>query len=178
MGAGIVVERPAATLTVNEMTVVVRPIWPQSRDPACLPMLSPERRIDPVVGIERRDDDIADAAVAFGVTTFAREFDTNLPKLCRKGCIQDRFGMCVLHIGIAFSVSGLEANAVAHDHCSAAIAAPAARVEHRPVCLCCIIELECYASLRHGFCFASTAPRRSVVCLRQVNVRAALGFRQ
>ena len=27
IGAGIVVERPAATLTVNEMTVVVRPIW-------------------------------------------------------------------------------------------------------------------------------------------------------
>src|SRR5216117_2170186 len=76
-------------------------------------MLLPERRIDPVVGIERRDDDKADAAVAFGVTTFAREFDTNLPKLCRKGYIQDRFGMCVLHVGIAFSVSGLEANAVA-----------------------------------------------------------------
>src|SRR5436190_16490176 len=70
-------------------------------------MLLPERRIDPVVGIERRDDDKADAAVAFGVTRFAREFDTNLPKLCRKGCIQDRFGMCVLHVGIALSVYGL-----------------------------------------------------------------------
>lgn len=42
VGAGIVVERPAATLTMNEMSVVVLLVRPQSRDPACLAMLSPE----------------------------------------------------------------------------------------------------------------------------------------
>lgn len=39
IGAGIVVERPAAPLTVYEMTVVVLLVRPQSRDPARLAML-------------------------------------------------------------------------------------------------------------------------------------------
>ncbi len=65
--AAIVVERPTATLTMNEMTVVVLLVWTQSRDPACLAIISPKRGIDPVVGIERGDDDIGDAGVAFGV---------------------------------------------------------------------------------------------------------------
>jgi hypothetical protein len=111
------------------MTVVVWPVWPQPRDPACLAMLSPERRIDPVVGIERRDDDIGDIGIAFGVTGFACELDTNLPELCRKGCIQDRVGVCVLHVDIALSVYGLEANATVRDHfCSAEAAAAGAEV--------------------------------------------------
>ena len=97
------------------MTVAVLLVRPQSYDPACLAVLSPERRIDPIVGIERRDDDIGDAGFAFGVTGFACKLDADLPKMCRKGCVQDRFGACVLHVGIALSVYGLEANAVAHD---------------------------------------------------------------
>jgi hypothetical protein len=40
IAAIVVVERPAATLTVNKMTVVVWPFWPQSRDPAGPMMLS------------------------------------------------------------------------------------------------------------------------------------------
>ncbi len=92
--AAVVVERPAATWPVNEMTVVVRPLQTQSRDPARLAMLSPERRIDPVVGVEWCDEDIADAGVAFGMTGLACKLDTNLSELCRKRCIQNRFGMC------------------------------------------------------------------------------------
>ena len=98
IGAGIVVERPAATLTVYEMTVVVLLVRPQSRDPARLAMLSPEPWIDPVVGIERRDDDIGNVAVALGVTRFTRKLDADLPELCWKRCIQDRLGVCVLHL--------------------------------------------------------------------------------
>jgi len=110
---GIVVERPAATLTMNKVTMVVLLIRPQSCDPACLAMLPPERRIDPVVLVERRNDDIGDAGVAFGVPRFSRQLNANLPKLCRKGCIQDRFGRCVLHVGIASLFYRLEANAAA-----------------------------------------------------------------
>ena len=92
-------------------------------------MLLPERRIDPVVGIERRDDDKADAGVAFGVTRFARKLDADLPELCWKRCIQDRLGVCVLHLGIALSVYRFEANAVVCDHfCPVAVAAAGAGV--------------------------------------------------
>jgi hypothetical protein len=129
IGAGIVVERPAAILTVYEMTVVVLLVRPQSRDPARLPMLSPEPWIDPVVGIERRDDDIGNVAVALGVTRFARKLNTDLPELCWKRCIQDRLWVYMFHLGIALSVYGFEANAVVYDHfCSVAVAAAGAAV--------------------------------------------------
>jgi hypothetical protein len=42
-------------------------------------MLPPERRIDPVVGVEWRDDDIGNAGVAFGMTRFACKLNANLP---------------------------------------------------------------------------------------------------
>src|SRR5450759_3739358 len=71
-----VVERPSAT-TMNEMTVVIFLVRPQSRDPACLAMLAPERRIDPVVFIERRDDDIGETGIAFGVTWLAGKLDAD-----------------------------------------------------------------------------------------------------
>ena len=77
-------ERPGAALAVNEMTVIVLLVGPQPRDPACLAMLSPEYGIDPVVGIERRDDDIGDGAVAFGVARLARKLDPDLPELRRQ----------------------------------------------------------------------------------------------
>jgi hypothetical protein len=101
IGAGIVVEGPAATLTVNEMTVVVLLVRPQSRDPTSLAMRSPERRIDPVVGFEWRDDDIGNAGVAFGMTRLACKLNANLPKLRRKGRIDDGLRLCILHVGIA-----------------------------------------------------------------------------
>jgi hypothetical protein len=46
LGAGIVAESRAATFTIDEMTVVVLPIRPQSRNPACfamLPATAPDR---------------------------------------------------------------------------------------------------------------------------------------
>ena len=95
-----VVERPAAA-TMKEMTVLVFLVRPQSRDPACLAMLSPQLRVDAVVGIERRNDDIGVTGVAFGVASFACKLDADLPKLRRKACIQDRLGMGTLYIGIA-----------------------------------------------------------------------------
>jgi hypothetical protein len=92
-------------------------------------MPSPEPQIDPVVGIERRDDDIGDIGVALGMTGFACRLDADLSKLRWKGCIQDGFGMCALHLGIALSVYRFEANAVVCDHfCSVAVAAAAAGV--------------------------------------------------
>jgi hypothetical protein len=94
-------ERPAATLTMDEMTVVVLPVRPQSRDPACFAVLPPERRIDPVVGIEWRDDDIGDASLTSGVIRLARKFDAKLPELRRQRCVQDAFRTCVLHVGLA-----------------------------------------------------------------------------
>src|SRR6478609_9466646 len=83
------------------MAVVVLPVGPQSRHPACLAMFPPERRINPVVGIKRRDDDIGDPAVTFGPTRFARKLNADLPKLCRKRCVQDRLGMGALHMDFA-----------------------------------------------------------------------------
>jgi hypothetical protein len=97
---------------MNKATMVVLLIRPQSCDPACLAMLPPERRIDPVVLVERRNDDIGDACVAFGVPRFSRQLNANLPKLCRKGGIQDRFGRCVLHV-VSLLVYRLAANAAA-----------------------------------------------------------------
>jgi hypothetical protein len=74
-------------------------------------MNAPHHRIDSVVGVERCDDDIGDGAVAFRVTRLACKLDPYLPKPRRKGGIQDRFWTYILHIGIAPSVYGLEANA-------------------------------------------------------------------
>jgi len=121
IGAGVVMERPAATLAMNETTVIVLLARPQSRDPAGLSMIAPEHRIDPVVDIERCDDDIGDGAVAFGVTRLARKPDPYLPKLCRKRCIQDGFGMGVLHVGLLL-IDGLADNAAGY-FCSAAVVA-------------------------------------------------------
>jgi len=112
-----VVERPSAT-PMNEMTVLVFLVRSQSRDPACLAMLAPERRIDPVVFIERRDDDIGETGIAFGVTWLACKLDADLPKLRRKRCIQDRFGMDVWHVGIAPGILRLEANATDATICA------------------------------------------------------------
>ena len=94
-----VAERPAAA-AMNEMTVLVILVRPKSRDPARFAMLALELRVDSVVGIEWSNDDIGVAGVAFGVTGLACKLDTDLPKLRRKGCIQDRLGMDALHIGI------------------------------------------------------------------------------
>jgi hypothetical protein len=67
-------EGPTATLTVDEMAVVVPPVRPQPRDPACLAMLPPQCRIDQVDGIERRDDDISDAGVTVRMTRLTCKF--------------------------------------------------------------------------------------------------------
>ena len=77
----VVVERPAVNLAMNEMTVIVPLVRPQSRDPACLAMLAPEYRIDPVVCVKRRDDDVGDAGVSLGVTRFSCKFNANLAEL-------------------------------------------------------------------------------------------------
>jgi hypothetical protein len=92
-----IVKRPSAA-TVNQMSVFVCLARPQSRDPARLAVLSPQRRVDPVVRIERRNDDISKAGVTFGMPRFACKLDTDLPKLRRKGCIQDRleWTLCTL----------------------------------------------------------------------------------
>ena len=63
-----VVERPSAT-PMNEMAVLVFLVRSQSRDPACLAVLFPERRVDPVVGVERRDDDIGENIHGFDFIT-------------------------------------------------------------------------------------------------------------
>ena len=76
-------------------------VGPKSRDPACLAMVSPQLRVDPVVGSERCNDDIGEAGVAFGVAGFACQLDADLPKLRRKRCVQDRLGMDAWHVGIA-----------------------------------------------------------------------------
>jgi hypothetical protein len=95
MGAGVVMESPAATLAMNEMTVIVLLVRPQSRDSACLTVLAPEHRLNPVIGIERRDDNIGDAGIAHGVTGFACKLDPYLPKLCRKRCIGLECAFCI-----------------------------------------------------------------------------------
>ena len=50
------------------------------RDPACLAMRAPERRIDLIVGVERSSNDIRDTGIAVRVTGFAGELDPDLPK--------------------------------------------------------------------------------------------------
>ena len=79
---GIVVERPAATSTMNKMTMVVLLVRPQSYDPARLAMISPERRINPIVGVEWRNHDIGDAGVAFGVPGFSRVMSSLMRVQC------------------------------------------------------------------------------------------------
>ena len=56
-----------------------------------------------IICVERCDDDIGHGGVAFGMTGFTRKLDPDLPKLRRKGSIQDRFGMSVLHNCRSFS---------------------------------------------------------------------------
>ena len=72
-------------------------------------MLAPERRVDPIVAIERGDDDISDAGIALHMARLARELDANLVKLRRKRCIQDRLGTYTWHGDVAPSqMDGLD----------------------------------------------------------------------
>ena len=95
-----VVERPAAA-AVNQQAVLVVLVRPQSRDAARLVMLALELGVDPVVGIERRNEDIGEAGVALGVAGLACKLDTDLPELGREGRIQDRLGIGRLACGLA-----------------------------------------------------------------------------
>jgi hypothetical protein len=148
-------EGPAATLRVNEMTVVVLLVRPQSRDPAGLAMPSPEPQIDPVVGIERRDDDIGDIGVALGMTGFACKLDADLSKLRWKGCIQDGFGMGALHADIFSLSSDFEA---------------------------CLVTANIFEILRRRLTPPLICIKqpflRGFVTLRQVNVSFAAGLRK
>src|ERR1039458_9945827 len=62
-------------------------------------MGAPQPRVDPVIVIERRDDDIGEGGIALGMARLAGEFNANLAKLRRERRVQDRFGMGTLHIG-------------------------------------------------------------------------------
>ncbi len=106
-------ECPAAARAVNEMAEGVVLIGPQPRDPACLAMFAPESRVDPVVGVERRDDDIGDGGIALGMAGFTGEFNADLPKLCRQRRIQDGFGMGALHFDYQSLLGGSVAQVVA-----------------------------------------------------------------
>jgi hypothetical protein len=61
-------------------------------------MCAPHPRVDPVIAIERRDDDVGEGGIALGMTGLAGEFNANLAKLRRERRVQDRFGMGALHI--------------------------------------------------------------------------------
>jgi hypothetical protein len=66
VGIPIVVERPAATRSVNEMTEAVFLVRAKSRNPARLAVGSPQLRINVVIGIERRDNGVGYAASPSG----------------------------------------------------------------------------------------------------------------
>jgi hypothetical protein len=61
-------------------------------------MCAPQPRVDPVIVIERRDDDLGKRGIALGMARLAGEFNANLAKLRRERRVQDRFGMGALHI--------------------------------------------------------------------------------
>jgi hypothetical protein len=63
-----VMECPTTTLAVNKMAGAVFLARAQPGNPASLAMLAPKRRIDPVVAIERRNDDIGDISIALLMT--------------------------------------------------------------------------------------------------------------
>jgi hypothetical protein len=94
-------------LAVNEMAGAVFLARAQPDDPASLPMLAPKRWINPVVAIERRNDDIGDIGVTLRMTGFACKLDADLTKLRRKRCVQDRFGMCAWHGLVALFADGI-----------------------------------------------------------------------
>ena len=83
-GAVVVVERPSATLAMNEMAVLIRPVWPQPRDPAGFPVRAPEVCIDPAVAVDRCNNHIGDGRFALGMAGFAGQFDADLPELGRE----------------------------------------------------------------------------------------------
>ena len=72
-GFAVIVQRPAAAGLMHEMAPLVLLVRAQSRDPAGFAMLPPEFWVDPAVEIERRDDDVGDGRVAFGVARLTRE---------------------------------------------------------------------------------------------------------
>ena len=72
-----IVECPAAA-AVSQQAVLVVLVRPQSRDATRLVMLALQPGVDPVVGIERRNEDIGMAGVTLGVAGFACKLDTCL----------------------------------------------------------------------------------------------------
>src|SRR4051794_13154609 len=64
---GLIVKKPTAALAMNQMTVFIVLAGPRSCDPTCLAMRTPERRIDLVVAIERRDNNVGERGIALGV---------------------------------------------------------------------------------------------------------------
>jgi hypothetical protein len=83
-GFAVIVQRPAAAGPMHGMAPLVVLVRAQSRDPAGVAMLPPEFWVDPAVGIERRDDDVGNGRVAFGVAGLSRELQANLPELRRQ----------------------------------------------------------------------------------------------
>src|SRR4029078_1118209 len=67
-----ITERPAAA-PMNEMTVPLILVRPQSRDSARVSVLPPKFLVDVVVRIKRCDNDISEPAITFGVTMLARK---------------------------------------------------------------------------------------------------------
>ena len=55
-------------------------------------MLPPEFWVDPAVGIERRDDDVGDGRVAFGVAGLTRELQADLPNCDGSEALRIGFG--------------------------------------------------------------------------------------
>ena len=55
---------------MNEVTALVRLVRALAHDPAGIAMLAPQLCVDPILGVERRHDDVGDLGVAFGVADF------------------------------------------------------------------------------------------------------------
>lgn len=113
IGTSIVVKRPAAALAVNETAVLILLIRPQSRDPACLAMLSPEYWINPVAPIERRDDGIGDASVALGGDHVRVQAQCESAGIAREGMYSKIGFGCALCMSVSRLVCVPTANATA-----------------------------------------------------------------
>lgn len=74
IAADIIAKGPSSARLAHQMADVVGFVRTKANDAAKVMILVPQIRIDPAIGIERRDESVADQSAPGRMALFAREF--------------------------------------------------------------------------------------------------------
>jgi hypothetical protein len=84
VAGNIVLESPGPACPMDQMAKVVVLAGAEAGNSARLAVTLPQIRIDPIVQIERRDNDISDTGIADWMSRLARKLKPDLPETRRQ----------------------------------------------------------------------------------------------